>query len=88
MLRGWFWNLIICLFLVLLSNSLLNIYSIPGRYESLQKEVYDLKQLMKNKEALKVQNAGIAVLFGLECFAWFCAGEIGGRGFTFTGYYV
>ncbi|KAF3450627.1 hypothetical protein FNV43_RR06716 [Rhamnella rubrinervis] len=58
--------------------------SIPGRYESLQKEVYDLRQLMKNKEALKVENAGIAVLFGLECFAWFCAGEILGRGFTFT----
>ena len=39
-------------------------------------------------EALKVENDGITVLFGLECFAWFCAGEILGRGFTFTGYYV
>lgn len=43
---------------------------------------------MKNREALKVENAGIIALFGVECFAWFCAGEIVGRGFTFTGYYV
>lgn len=74
--------------MVLLSNSLLIKYSIPGRYESLQKEVCNLKQLMKNMEAQKVENVGIAVLFGLKCFAWFCAGEIVGRGFTFTGYHV
>ncbi|XP_042489083.1 uncharacterized protein LOC122069194 [Macadamia integrifolia] len=62
--------------------------SIPGRYESFWKEVDCVKQLWKNRSELKVEDAGIAALFGLECYAWYCAGEIVGRGFTFTGYYV
>ncbi|KAL3535651.1 hypothetical protein ACH5RR_004112 [Cinchona calisaya] len=62
--------------------------SIPGRYESFWKEVDYVKHMWKNRHELKVEDAGIAALFGLECFAWYCAGEIVGRGFTFTGYYV
>ena len=62
--------------------------SIPGRYESFWKELDYVKHIWKNRQELKVEDAGIAALFGLECFAWFCAGEIVGRGFTFTGYYV
>ncbi|XP_062149556.1 uncharacterized protein LOC133858129 [Alnus glutinosa] len=62
--------------------------SIPGRYESFGKELDYVKHLWKNRQELKVEDAGIAALFGLECFAWFCAGEIVGRGFTFTGYHV
>ncbi|RXI06034.1 hypothetical protein DVH24_018076 [Malus domestica] len=62
--------------------------SIPGRTESFWKEVDYVKHLWKNRKEVKVEDAGIAALFGLECFAWFCAGEIVGRGFTFTGYYV
>ncbi|CDP03199.1 unnamed protein product [Coffea canephora] len=62
--------------------------SIPSRYESFWKEVDYVKHLWKNRHELKVEDAGIAALFGIECFAWFCAGEIVGRGFTFTGYYV
>ncbi|CAN6699333.1 unnamed protein product [Malus baccata var. baccata] len=62
--------------------------SIPGRTESFRKEVDYVKHLWKNRKEVKVEDAGIAALFGLECFAWFCAGEIVGRGFTFTGYYV
>ncbi|KAF2590115.1 hypothetical protein F2Q70_00039712 [Brassica cretica] len=61
--------------------------SIPGRTESFWKEVDHVKGLWKNRADLKVEDAGIAALFGLECFAWYCAGEIVGRGFTFTGYY-
>ncbi|CAL5360407.1 hypothetical protein ACSBR2_038402 [Camellia fascicularis] len=61
--------------------------SIPGRYESFWKELDYVKNMWKNRHELKVEDAGIAALFGLECFAWFCAGEIVGRGFTFTGYY-
>ncbi|CAL9027712.1 unnamed protein product [Prunus brigantina] len=61
--------------------------SIPGRTESFWKEVDYVKHLWKNRQDLKVEDAGIAALFGLECFAWYCAGEIVGRGFTFTGYY-
>lgn len=68
--------------------SIVIFYSIPERYESLRKEVDSAKQLWKNRQELRVEDAGIAVLFGLECFAWFCAGEIVGRGFTFTGYQV
>ncbi|XP_030448607.1 uncharacterized protein LOC115671236 [Syzygium oleosum] len=62
--------------------------SIPGRYEAFWKELDYVKHLWKNRQELKVEDAGIAALFGLECFAWYCAGEIVGRGFTFTGYYV
>ncbi|PON76686.1 ATPase, F0 complex, subunit G, mitochondrial [Parasponia andersonii] len=62
--------------------------NIPGRYEAFWKELDYVKHLLKKRQELKVEDAGIAALFGLECFAWFCAGEIVGRGFTFTGYYV
>uniref|UniRef100_A0A2N9J706 Uncharacterized protein n=1 Tax=Fagus sylvatica TaxID=28930 RepID=A0A2N9J706_FAGSY len=62
--------------------------SIPGRYESFWKELDYVKNVWKNRQELKVEDAGIAALFGLECFAWYCAGEIVGRGFTFTGYHV
>ncbi|XP_075502794.1 uncharacterized protein LOC142540487 [Primulina tabacum] len=61
--------------------------SIPGRTESFWKEFDYVKNMWKHRQDLKVEDAGIAALFGLECFAWFCAGEIVGRGFTFTGYY-
>ncbi|KAL0338984.1 UNVERIFIED_CONTAM: hypothetical protein Sangu_1420500 [Sesamum angustifolium] len=61
--------------------------SIPGRTESFWKELDYVKNMWKHRQELKVEDAGIAALFGLECFAWFCAGEIIGRGFTFTGYY-
>ncbi|RWR73593.1 Mitochondrial ATP synthase subunit G protein [Cinnamomum micranthum f. kanehirae] len=62
--------------------------SIPYRYESFGKELDYFKHLWKNRQELKVEDVGIAALFGLECYAWFCAGEIVGRGFTITGYYV
>ncbi|KAL3625380.1 hypothetical protein CASFOL_030834 [Castilleja foliolosa] len=47
--------------------------SIPGRTESFWKEIDCVKNLWKNRQELKVEDAGIAALFGLECFAWFCA---------------
>ncbi|KAK3004833.1 hypothetical protein RJ639_020049 [Escallonia herrerae] len=59
---------------------------IPGRYETFWKELDYVKKLLKNRQELKTEDVGIAALFGLECFAWFCAGEIVGRGFTLTGY--
>ncbi|KAJ6745697.1 ATP SYNTHASE SUBUNIT [Salix koriyanagi] len=62
--------------------------SIPVRHEAFWKELDYVKHLWKHRQELKVEDAGIAALFGLECFAWYCAGEIVGRGFTFTGYYV
>uniref|UniRef100_A0A5B7BLL1 Putative Mitochondrial ATP synthase subunit G protein n=1 Tax=Davidia involucrata TaxID=16924 RepID=A0A5B7BLL1_DAVIN len=62
--------------------------SIPGRYETFGNELNYVKDMWKKRQDLKVEHAATAALFGLECFAWFCAGEIVGRGFTFTGYYV
>ncbi|KAM0932544.1 putative ATP synthase, F0 complex, subunit G [Dioscorea sansibarensis] len=62
--------------------------SIPGRYESFWKELDGVKNIWRNRHELKVEDAGIAALFGIELYAWFCVGEIVGRGFTFTGYYV
>ncbi|KAM1219420.1 hypothetical protein PS1_046889 [Malus domestica] len=62
--------------------------SIPVRYEAFWQEVGYLKNAIKSKEQMNVENAGLVALFGVECFAWFCGGEIIGRGFTFTGYYV
>ncbi|KAL9259392.1 hypothetical protein AKJ16_DCAP07858 [Drosera capensis] len=62
--------------------------SIPGRRETFLKEYDYVKQLWNKRHELKVEDVSIGALFGLECFAWFCAGEIIGRGFTFTGYYV
>ncbi|TQE05678.1 hypothetical protein C1H46_008697 [Malus baccata] len=63
-------------------------WNIPVRYEAFWKEVGHFKNAIKSKEELNVENAGLVALFGVECFAWFCGGEIIGRGFTFTGYYV
>ncbi|MBA0744910.1 hypothetical protein Gogos_007510 [Gossypium gossypioides] len=60
---------------------------IPSRYEAFQKEMDYVKLMWKKRNEWKIEDAGIAMLFGLECFAWYCTGEIVGRGFTFTGYY-
>jgi F-type H+-transporting ATPase subunit g len=47
-----------------------------------------VKNMCKNRSELKVEDVGIAALFGLELYCWYCAGEIAGRGFTLTGYKV
>ncbi|TYI89541.1 hypothetical protein E1A91_D03G063200v1 [Gossypium mustelinum] len=39
-------------------------------------------------EAWNIENASMAALIGVECYAWFFGGEIIGRGFTITGYHV
>ncbi|KAL9230377.1 hypothetical protein vseg_005739 [Gypsophila vaccaria] len=62
--------------------------SLPGRREAFWKEVEQVKQVWKNRKETKVEEFGVAALFGVECFAWFCAGEIIGRGCTITGYKV
>ncbi|KAJ1411145.1 ATP synthase, F0 complex, subunit G, mitochondrial [Sesbania bispinosa] len=48
--------------------------SIPNRCNSFWKELDYVKNLMKNRQDLNIENAGLAALFGLECFAWFCGG--------------
>ncbi|PHU09202.1 hypothetical protein BC332_21062 [Capsicum chinense] len=43
--------------------------SIPGRYQAFWKELDDAKNLWKQRQELKIEDAGIVALFGLECFA-------------------
>jgi hypothetical protein len=62
------------------------LFSLPGRYESFWKELDCVKRVWKNWKDLKVEDLGIKTLFGVELYAWFCVGEIAGRGFTLTGY--
>ncbi|GJN15044.1 hypothetical protein PR202_gb01930 [Eleusine coracana subsp. coracana] len=62
--------------------------SLPVRYEALWKEFDQVKHLWRNRKDLNVERAGVAALFGIELYAWFCVGEIVGRGFTLTGYHV
>ncbi|KAG1346672.1 hypothetical protein COCNU_06G005010 [Cocos nucifera] len=40
--------------------------SIPGRYEVFWKELDAVKHIWRNRNELKVEDAGIAALFGLE----------------------
>ncbi|KAH7422096.1 hypothetical protein KP509_13G090400 [Ceratopteris richardii] len=61
--------------------------SIPGRYESFWKEIDYMKNAVKRRQDLTVEDLGVGLLFAAECYAWFCVGEIVGRGFTLTGYY-
>ncbi|CAK9138170.1 unnamed protein product [Ilex paraguariensis] len=74
----------------LLGNQLFytRLASIPGRYEAFWKELDYVKHLWRNRQELKTEDVGIAALFGLECYAWFCLGEIIARGFKITGYDV
>ncbi|CAK9155448.1 unnamed protein product [Ilex paraguariensis] len=74
----------------LLANQLFytRLASIPSRYESFLKELDYVKHLWRNRRELKTEDVGIAALFGLECYAWYCVGEIVGRGFKITGYHV
>lgn len=69
-------------------NCCVCVFSLPGRYEAFWKELDGVKQVWKNRKDLKVEDLGIATLFGVELYAWFCVGEIVGRGFTLTGYKV
>lgn len=63
--------------------------SIPHRREAFWKEIEGVKKHLKEERPeMKLEDAGIAALFGFECLAWFCAGEIIGRGFTILGYSV
>ncbi|PPD81357.1 hypothetical protein GOBAR_DD21705 [Gossypium barbadense] len=63
-------------------------FDIPRRYEPFWKELDSLKEFLKTKEAWNIENASMAALIGVECYAWFFGGEIIGRGFTITGYHV
>ncbi|KAL3519053.1 hypothetical protein ACH5RR_021655 [Cinchona calisaya] len=44
--------------------------SIPGRYKSFWKEVDFIKHMSRNRHEVKVEDAGTAAVFGLECLCW------------------
>jgi F-type H+-transporting ATPase subunit g len=52
----------------------------------LQAEVQEVKAAAANWRELPLATVGKAAVFSAECFAWFCVGEIIGRGGTLTGY--
>ncbi|KAL5718321.1 hypothetical protein ACHQM5_011234 [Ranunculus cassubicifolius] len=62
--------------------------SIPARTKAFKEEVAHVKDMWKNRKDLTVEDVSVGAIIGLECFGWFCLGEIAGRGFTFSGYYV
>ncbi|KAL1830665.1 hypothetical protein DCAR_0100598 [Daucus carota subsp. sativus] len=62
--------------------------SIPSRYDAFWNELGSMKEVWKMRKQFTTDDYGIAALFGVECYAWFYAGEVIGRGYTFTGYYV
>ncbi|KAE8657485.1 Mitochondrial ATP synthase subunit G protein isoform 2 [Hibiscus syriacus] len=70
------------------SSNIMNVRGIPRRYEAFWKELNCLKEFLKTREAWNIENASMAALIGVECYAWFYGGEIIGRGFTIKGYHV
>ncbi|KAL8107266.1 uncharacterized protein LOC141672422 isoform X3 [Apium graveolens] len=66
--------------------------SIPSRYDAFWKELDSIKEVWRMRKQFKNEDYRTAALFGVgwvvECYAWFFVGEVVGRGFTFTGYYV
>jgi F-type H+-transporting ATPase subunit g len=59
---------------------------LPVRYAHLQAEAAEVAKTARNWRELPLSTVATAGLFGAECFAWFCVGEIIGRGGTLTGY--
>ena len=59
---------------------------LPVHYAQLRAEMEQVRAAAGNWSELPLATVGRAALFSAECFAWFCVGEIVGRGFTLTGY--
>ncbi|KAL3694122.1 hypothetical protein R1sor_007773 [Riccia sorocarpa] len=56
--------------------------------KAFREELDYVKQKVMNQNDLKREEVAVAVLFAEECYAWYCVGEIVGRGGTVTGYKV
>ena len=59
---------------------------LPVRYAHMSLEWAAVRNAARNWRELSLGEVGMAAAFGAECFAWFCVGEIVGRGGTLTGY--
>jgi F-type H+-transporting ATPase subunit g len=56
------------------------------RYSHLRAEVDEVRAAAQNWRELPLATVARGGVFAAECFAWFCVGEIVGRGFKLTGY--
>ena len=63
-------------------------HSIPHGYAECRSEWAAVRRTWAARRDLPLAEAGMYALFAGEVFAWFCVGEIVGRGFTFGGYTV
>ena len=63
-----------------------NLARIPRAIETAEREAEVVKERWQKVDEMSVKEVGVAVLFGLETYAWFCVGEIIGRGGCLTGY--
>ena len=63
-----------------------NLARIPKAIETAEREAGVVKERWQKVDEMSVKEVGVAVLFGLETYAWFCVGEIIGRGGSLTGY--
>ena len=52
----------------------------------MRREMAVVRGKAANWRELSLAEVGTAVAFSAECFAWFCVGEIVGRGGHITGY--
>merc|ERR1712216_1019914 len=58
----------------------------PAAVEAAQGEIKVMQQKWANRMDLPMTEVGTAALFSAEVYAWFCVGEIIGRGGSLTGY--
>ena len=52
----------------------------PESIETAEREAGVVKERWQKVDEMSVKEVGVAVLFRLETYAWFCVGEIIGRG--------
>jgi len=65
-----------------------NLARLPGAIESAKAEMETVKAVARRARAGEVdmQTVGVSAAFAAEVYAWFCVGEIVGRGGKLTGY--
>mmetsp|Transcript_6751 Transcript_6751/g.9171 ORF Transcript_6751/g.9171 Transcript_6751/m.9171 type:complete len:129 (+) Transcript_6751:80-466(+) len=65
-----------------------NLSKIPNHIAKAQVEYAAWKKTVKNYQELTLTQVATGSLFVAEVYAWYCVGEIAGRGFTLSGYSV
>lgn len=65
-----------------------NLARIPQGVEASQKDIGTLRTKFSKISDMPLTELGTYALFAGEVYAWFCVGEIAGRGFSLGGYKV